>query len=110
MRGKGQVTRDGLCGRNSAQNTLVVFSIAWECYLHLCVLFWPHHVACMISVPWPGIKPVLPRVGTQNPSYWTGKEVPASVFNKTFFLGIEGRAVYRRGKILLLGEAYSLNF
>lgn len=81
-----------------------------KCYLHLCVLFWPHHVACMISVPWPGIKPVLPRVGTQNLSYWTGKEVPASVFNKTFFLGIEGRAVYRRGKILLLGEAYSLNF
>lgn len=81
-----------------------------KCYLHLCILFWPHHVACMISVPWPGIKPVLPRVGTQNLSYWTGKEVPASVFNKTFFLGIEGRAVYRRGKILLLGEAYSLNF
>lgn len=53
----------------------------------------------MISVPWPGIKPVPPRVGTQNLSYWTGKEVPASAFNKILVLRIEGRAIYLRGKI-----------
>lgn len=71
----------------------------------------------MISVPWPGIKPVLPRVGTYNLSYWTGKEVPTSVFNEklVLFLGIEGRTVYVRGKFnywvrLVGGEAYSLNF
>ena len=123
MRGEGHllgmdyVIGDYVIGTVPRKSWLFSPSYGNKCYLHLCVLFWPHHVACMISVPWPGIKPVPARVGTYNLSYWTGKEVPASVFNEklVLFLGIEGRAVYVRGKFnywvrLVGGEASSLNF
>ena len=35
-------------------------------FLLIYVYFWPHHAACGILVPQPGIKPALPMLGAQN--------------------------------------------
>ena len=40
------------------------------------VFFWPCHVARGILVPWPGIEPVSPELGTQSLNHWTTREVP----------------------------------
>ena len=39
-------------------------------------IFWPHHAACRILVPRPGIKPVPPAVETWSLNHWTAREVP----------------------------------
>ena len=41
-------------------------------------LFWLHHTACGILVPWPGIEPVPHAVEVQHPNHWTAREVPES--------------------------------
>ena len=38
--------------------------------------FFPHHAACMILVPWPGIKCMTPVVEGQSPNHWTTRKVP----------------------------------
>ena len=38
--------------------------------------FWPHHAACGILVPQPGIEPVPPAVEAQSLNHWTAREVP----------------------------------
>ena len=38
-------------------------------------LFRPHHVACRIFVPRPGIKPITPAVEAQSLNHWTAREV-----------------------------------
>ena len=51
--------------------------------------FWPHHAACRILVPPPGIgpppRPVPPAVETRRPNHWTTREFPASAFLLTLF-------------------------
>ena len=37
--------------------------------------FWPHHVACRIPVPWPGIKPTPLAKEAQSLNHWTTREV-----------------------------------
>ena len=39
------------------------------------IIFWPHHMACGILVPWPGIKPVPPAVEAQSTNHWSTREV-----------------------------------
>ena len=39
-------------------------------------ILWPHHVACGILFPWPGIDPVLPALEAWSLNHWT-REVPA---------------------------------
>ena len=41
----------------------------------IIISFWPHHTACEILVPQPGIN-LLPTVESQNPNHWTAREVP----------------------------------
>ena len=40
------------------------------------IYFWPHHRACKILVPWPGIEPTAPVLETQSLNHWTAREVP----------------------------------
>ena len=48
-------------------------------WIHDFFFFWLCHAACGILVPWPGIEPTAPRLGTQRPNYRTSKEVPESI-------------------------------
>ena len=38
--------------------------------------FWPHHAACGILVPRPGIEPRPPTVEAWSPNHWTARELP----------------------------------
>ena len=39
-------------------------------------IFLPHHAACRILVPQPGIEPMPPAVEVGSPSHWTAREFP----------------------------------
>ena len=39
-------------------------------------IFCPHHLACGISVPHPGVEPVPPAGKVQHLNHWTTREVP----------------------------------
>ena len=48
------------------------------CVLYLFIFFltfWPHHLACEILVPWPGIELLPPVVKAQSLNHWTTSEV-----------------------------------
>ena len=36
--------------------------------------FWPHHAACGILVPRPGVEPRPSAVKAQSPNHWTARE------------------------------------
>jgi len=38
-------------------------------------LFWPHHAACGILVPQPGVEPAPPALEVQSLNYWIAREV-----------------------------------
>ena len=38
--------------------------------------FWPHHAACEILAPQPGIEPEPPALEVQSLNHWTTREVP----------------------------------
>ena len=40
------------------------------------LIFWPHHAACGILVPRPGIEPTPPAVEARSPNHWTAREAP----------------------------------
>ena len=42
--------------------------------------FLPHHKACRILVPQPGIEPTPPAVGAWSLNHWTAREVPSTRF------------------------------
>ena len=42
--------------------------------------FWPHHAACGILVPLPGIEPVPPALRAWSLDHLTAREVPAMLF------------------------------
>ena len=53
-------------------------------------LFGPHHMACGILVPWPGIEPMPPALEARSPNHWTTREVLLSVvFLFIFFFNLE---------------------
>ena len=54
---------DSLEGRKPVHFYFILFYFIF--YLFMFV-FWPHHTACRILVPWPGIKPMLPSP----PPHW----------------------------------------
>ena len=39
-------------------------------------LFWSHHVACRILVPWPGMELRAIAMKVQSPNHWTAEELP----------------------------------
>ena len=41
----------------------------------LFIFSWPYHMACGISVPWPGMKLAPPALEAQSPNHWTAREV-----------------------------------
>ena len=43
--------------------------------LFVC-LFWPHHEACGILAPRPGIEPVPSAVKSRSLNHWTAREFP----------------------------------
>ena len=55
-------------------------------YFILFLFFWPHHVACGILVPRPGIEPGPSSVKAQNPNHWTTREFPSFKKIIIFFL------------------------
>ena len=55
--------------------TVWYFSILQSLKCTFFFFFWLHDVACRISVPRPGIKPMLPAWGTWSLNHWTTREV-----------------------------------
>ena len=60
---------------NKANRALTVwmerhFSFLFHSYLLSFSIFWPHHMACGILVPWPGIEPESPAVETWCLNHW----------------------------------------
>ena len=53
-------------------------------YIYIC--FRPHHVACRILVPWPGIEPVPPAVETQSLYHCQGSPRILIFHNSCFHL------------------------
>ena len=55
-------------------------------YIYIYIFFfWPHHVACRILVPQPGIQLVPPAVEVWSLNQWTATEVLPIFFNVFFF-------------------------
>ena len=48
--------------------------------LDLVGFFWPHHVACGMLVPQPGIEPTPLAMKAQSLNLWTAGEFPRLVF------------------------------
>ena len=42
--------------------------------------FWPHHMACGILVPRPGIELVTSAVRAQSPNHWIARKFPGELF------------------------------
>ena len=51
--------------------------------------FWPHHLACEILVPRPGIEPIPPAVKVWSLSHWTYREVPKFILGVVYSMGFE---------------------
>ena len=49
--------------------------------IHLC-FFWPHHSACRILVPQPGMEPRPSAVRVQSSNHWTAWEFPPTAYFK----------------------------
>ena len=45
-------------------------------FLIYFLFFWPHHEACGILVPQPGIEPGPSTVRAWSPNHWTAREFP----------------------------------
>ena len=60
---------------------LAHFQCPWTLFIILLtyysfLIFWSHHMACRILVPWPGIEPMPPVLEAQSLNNWTTREVP----------------------------------
>ena len=61
--------------------TISLFSMLVSPFLFLffvglfCFSVWPHHAACGISVPWPGIEHKSPAVEAQSLKNWMATEI-----------------------------------
>ena len=52
-------------------------------FVLIYLFFWPHHVACKILAPQPGIEPVPPALGARSLNHWTTREVSRKYFLKS---------------------------
>ena len=76
--------RFSLCADDLCSLPLLIYffqfwllSYAWHPqFLFSCLFFLPYHAACVILVPWPGIKCMIPVVEGQSPNHWTTRKVP----------------------------------
>ena len=65
------------CVLNFMLQEIKTFTSSSGCYGSSCFaiiylfFFWPHHAACWILVPWPGIKPVPPALEVRSLNHWT---------------------------------------
>ena len=73
-----------ICARNSFSPFSLPSSLMYDLlpvhwsYLSVCQVLCfclPHHEACSISVPWPGIEPMPPAVEVQSLNHWTARKV-----------------------------------
>ena len=66
-------------------NSVLIFPPKWIrshdtiLFIYFIFFFWPHHAACGILVPWPGIKPMPPAVEVRSLNHWTTWEVPLMI-------------------------------
>jgi len=65
-------------GHNWTTNT---FTFLWDHQMYFVFLFfknifWPHHIAYGILVPWPGIGSTPLALAAQNLNHWTSREIP----------------------------------
>ena len=61
-----------------AESQTIIFSVFCLfvfCFVLFCFTFWPHHGACGILVPRPGIKPMSPAFESWSLNHWTTREV-----------------------------------
>ena len=57
-------------------------------FLSLFIIFLPLHTACRILVPWPGIKPMSPALGTWSLNHWTTREKQGKSFSWQSWLAL----------------------
>ena len=55
------------------------------CFLVCLFSLLPHHAACEILVPWPGIEPMPPSVEVQSVNHWATRHVSARLFLFSFW-------------------------
>ena len=65
--------------------------------LFLYLFVWLHHTACGILVPWPGIEPGAPAVGSPSPNHWMAREFPCSSIGRINIIkmAILPKTIYR---------------
>ena len=72
-------------------------------FLQFFFFFSLHHVACGISVPWPGIEPMTPPMEAWSCNHWSTREVPPILWVSFPFLDIFwGTNVFNLGEVQLL--------
>ena len=80
--GKGEIVKDQRKLQGWDCNLFFFFFLthSWFNLINL-FMFWPHHVACGILVPRPGIEPGPPALGMWSLTHWTTRDVPLFHFN-----------------------------
>ena len=48
----------------------------------IIIIFWLHHEACEIVIPWPGIEPRPLAMKAPSPNHWTARKFPVTEDNK----------------------------
>ena len=64
---------------------MILFSFTILKFFTYLFIFWLHHAACRILVPWPEIKPVCPMMEVQSNNHWTTRDFP---FSFHFWCGV----------------------
>ena len=65
---------ENLCGENACSKDAYGENTGLESKLFF--FFWPHHTACGILIPRPGIDPTPPAVEAPSLNHWTTRDVP----------------------------------
>ena len=94
---QGRVTRWVLLSEKLDLAPIVLHHLIASCedlsvcniYLFFSFIFGPHHVACGILVPRPGIRVVHPAVEVWSPNHWTTRKTP--VISTFCVVAIPGR-------------------
>ena len=70
------------CGHAFIVQLLLTFPLSSEYKIFFFFFFWLCHVACRISVPWPGNEPSPLTMRAQSPNHWTTRELLGQIFWK----------------------------
>ena len=69
-----------ICAQAQFSSNLFYLRLS-ELLIFILFYFWPHHMACRILVPQPGIEPLPPAVEVWSLNHWTTREVLSELFD-----------------------------